>query len=72
VSESHSSPSAIGVFDSGVGGLSVLREIHRLLPDIPTLYFADQGHLPYGPRPADELRLFVEAIAEFLIQRGQG
>jgi glutamate racemase len=56
--------------DSGVGGLSVLREIHRLLPDIPTLYFADQGHLPYGPRPASEICQFVEAIAEFLIEQG--
>jgi glutamate racemase len=64
--------SYIGVFDSGVGGLAVLREIHRLLPDIPTLYFADQGHLPYGPRSADEIRRFVEAIADFLIQRGAG
>jgi glutamate racemase len=61
---------AIGVLDSGVGGLSILREIHRLLPDTPTLYFGDQAHLPYGPRPADEIRRFVEAIADFLIQHG--
>lgn len=60
----------IGVLDSGVGGLSVLREIHRLLPDYPTLYFADQGHLPYGPRSTEELFSFVEAITHFL--RGQG
>ncbi len=61
---------AIGVLDSGVGGLSVLREIHRLLPGIPTLYYADQAHLPYGPRPADEIREYVESIADFLIRRG--
>lgn len=72
MSDPLSSTNAIGVFDSGVGGLSVLREIHHLLPEIPTLYFADQGHLPYGPRPADEIRCFVEAIAAFLIQRGAG
>ncbi len=66
-----SEPSArIGVLDSGVGGLSVLREIHRLLPDYPTLYFADQFHLPYGPRDPAQISLFVEAIARFLIDRG--
>jgi glutamate racemase len=60
----------IGVLDSGVGGLSVLREIHRLLPDHPTLYFADQFHLPYGPRDPQQISTFVEAIARFLIERG--
>jgi len=61
---------SIGVFDSGVGGLSVLREIHRLLPNIPTLYYADQAHLPYGPRPAEEIRGFVEVSVRFLIEQG--
>jgi glutamate racemase len=68
--EQKSGPSYIGVLDSGVGGLSVLREIHRLLPDRPTLYFADQGHLPYGPRPAEEILSFVDAITRFLLDRG--
>jgi glutamate racemase len=58
------------VFDSGVGGLSVLREIHRLLPDIPTLYYADQAHVPYGPRSAEEIHGYVEASVRFLIERG--
>ena len=40
----------IGIFDSGVGGLSVLREIRIQLPFESVLYFADQGHVPYGPR----------------------
>jgi glutamate racemase len=61
---------AVGVFDSGVGGLSVLREIHRQLPNIPTLYFADQAHLPYGPRPAEEIREYVQRAADFLIEQG--
>lgn len=60
----------IGVLDSGVGGLSVLREIHRLLPQHPTIYVADQVHLPYGPRSAEEVRAFVFSIAEFLIEQG--
>lgn len=60
----------IGVFDSGVGGLSVLREIHRLLPDIPTLYYADQAHVPYGVRSPDNIRQLVDRITTFLIARG--
>lgn len=63
---------SIGVLDSGVGGLSVLREIHRLLPEVPTLYYADQAHIPYGPRSADEIRGFVTAITRFLIDQGAG
>jgi glutamate racemase len=60
----------IGVLDSGIGGLSVLRETHLLLPKHPTLYVADQAHLPYGPRPAEETRGYVETITRFLLGRG--
>ncbi|MFN8528083.1 MAG: glutamate racemase [Anaerolineae bacterium] len=56
----------IGVFDSGVGGLSILREIHSLLPAYPTLFFADQGHLPYGPRPHAELLTFSDGIVRWM------
>ena len=60
----------IGVFDSGVGGLSVWREIVRELPDVPTLYVADQAHVPYGPRPLAEVRRFAEGITRFLLAQG--
>jgi glutamate racemase len=60
----------IGIFDSGVGGLSVWREIARQLPHEDTLYFADQAHVPYGPRPQDEVRAFCDGIARFLIDAG--
>lgn len=60
----------VGVFDSGVGGLTVWREITRHLPGEDTLYFADQGHVPYGPRPLAQIRAFSEAIAEFLLAQG--
>jgi len=60
----------IGVFDSGVGGLSVWREIARQLPHENTIYFADQIHIPYGPRPLEQIRQFSEAIARFLLERG--
>lgn len=60
----------IGVFDSGVGGLSVLRAIRRELPEEHILYVADQTHVPYGPRPLDEVRRFAEGITRFLLERG--
>jgi glutamate racemase len=60
----------VGIFDSGVGGLSVWREIVRELPHESTLYVADQAHLPYGPRPADEVLGFAEHITAELIERG--
>lgn len=60
----------IGTFDSGVGGLSVWREIARRLPHEDTLYFADQAHVPYGERSLSEVREFSEAITHFLLDRG--
>jgi len=60
----------IGVFDSGVGGLSVLRALRQVMPAEPALYFADQAHVPYGQRPAAQVRDFSEAITRFLIGRG--
>ncbi len=60
----------VGVFDSGVGGLSVWREIVRALPTESTCYLADQAHVPYGPRDEQELRRFCESIGHFLIDAG--
>jgi glutamate racemase len=62
----------IGVFDSGVGGLSVLRHLRAQLPQADLLYFADSAHVPYGPRPLLEVRGFAEAITRFLLDRGAG
>jgi glutamate racemase len=59
----------IGVFDSGVGGLSVLREIRRELPGEDLLYVADSGHAPYGDKPAELIEARSVAITEFLINR---
>jgi len=60
----------IGVFDSGVGGLSVLRAVRAELTNESILFFADQGHVPYGPRPLQEVRNFSETITRFLVARG--
>lgn len=59
----------IGIFDSGVGGLSVLRAIHYLLPAEQLLYLADQAHVPYGPRPLEEVRHFAYEITQFLLRQ---
>jgi len=61
--------SPIGIFDSGVGGLSVLRAIREQMPEESVIYFGDQGHIPYGPRPMEQIRNFSEAITSFLLQR---
>jgi len=57
----------IGIFDSGVGGLSVLRVIRELLPAEHILYLADQAHIPYGPRQKEEIRAFAYGITKFLL-----
>lgn len=60
----------IGIFDSGIGGLSVLRSIRQQLPGESILYLADQAHVPYGPRTLDQVRSFSTAITRFLIGQG--
>ncbi len=60
----------IGIFDSGVGGLSVLRAIRRELPHEDLIYIADQAHVPYGPRPLLEVRRFAEGITRYLLSQG--
>jgi len=62
--------SLLGIFDSGLGGLSVLREVRRALPGAGVVYVGDQGHVPYGARPMAEVRGFAEGITRFL--QGQG
>ena len=59
----------IGVFDSGVGGLTVLDELRRRLPDESTLYLGDNARAPYGPRPADEVRRFTREAADWLLSQ---
>ncbi len=59
----------IGVFDSGIGGLSVLREIAALLPGRPLVYVADTAYVPYGPRTPEFIRERSAAITSFLLDR---
>ena len=60
----------IGVFDSGLGGLTVLRSLIDLLPDEPVVYFGDTGRFPYGPKPAEEVRGYALEIGDLLVARG--
>src|SRR5512138_472859 len=61
---------AIGVFDSGIGGLTVAREIFRLLPNENVIYFGDTGRYPYGPRSPEIVRKFARQDVNFLIEQG--
>lgn len=60
----------IGVFDSGIGGLTVVREIHRLLPRENTVYFGDTARVPYGPKSESIVRRFALQNARFLTGLG--
>jgi glutamate racemase len=59
----------IGIFDSGVGGLSVWQEIVSLLPEESTVYIGDSGHAPYGKRSADEIYVLTKKAVEFLLKQ---
>lgn len=65
-----SDPVIIGIFDSGVGGLSVLKAIRAQLSCHPVVYLADQAHVPYGARTKDQVRTFSKEIARFLLSQG--
>lgn len=60
----------VGVFDSGVGGLTVLREVRRLLPGEDLVYFGDTARVPYGNKSAETVRGYAEEIVSFLLERG--
>ena len=60
----------IAVFDSGVGGISVLKELVALMPQENYLYFGDSANAPYGDRPTSQVRQLTMAAAEMLLERG--
>ncbi len=60
----------VGVFDSGVGGLSVLHHIRAALPDARLIYVADSGHVPYGDKPASYIERRALTITQFLVDQG--
>lgn len=60
----------IGVFDSGVGGLSVVNAIHKQLPQLEIVYKDDKGHIPYGTRSVEEIYGFVKPIFQQFLDEG--
>jgi glutamate racemase len=60
---------AIGVFDSGIGGLTVLKAIHESLPHENLIYFGDTAHMPYGDKSADLIAHYAEGITKFLLEK---
>ncbi|MBT3241606.1 MAG: glutamate racemase [Bacteroidetes bacterium] len=60
----------IGVFDSGIGGLSVWHEVRALLPHEPVIYMADSDHAPYGRHKPEEIIQYSEEISRFLLSQG--
>lgn len=69
ISSSEPQRQRIGVFDSGVGGLTVLRELYRQLPNESILYFADTARLPYGTRSSSEILQFCFEILNWMVQQ---
>ena len=61
---------AIGIFDSGLGGLTVLDAVQQRLPEVPFLYYADSAHAPYGVRTADDIFALTKAAVEAMWDRG--
>lgn len=70
MTSSELSPGPIGIFDSGVGGLSVLKAVRTRLPNEDLVYLADQAHVPYGSRSLAEVRKFSEGITRCLLSQG--
>ena len=60
----------IGIFDSGAGGLSVYREIRKILPEQDCIYYSDNANCPYGPKPKEFIIRRAKEITEFLLSEG--
>ncbi len=60
---------AIGIFDSGIGGLTVVNAIQKALPEEHLVYFGDTAHLPYGDKSADAIRFYSLKISKFLLEQ---
>lgn len=64
------SAAPIGIFDAGLGGLTVARAVIDLLPNEDLIYFGDTARCPYGPRPPEQIRGFALEIADYLVDEG--
>jgi glutamate racemase len=64
-----SSSNPIGIFDSGIGGLTVANAIQKVLPNESLIYFGDTAHLPYGDKSPDSIKYYAIRICQFLMER---
>ena len=60
----------LGVFDSGIGGLTVARAVFERLPHESVIYFGDTARVPYGPKSPDTVRRYADEIQAYLLRRG--
>jgi glutamate racemase len=60
----------LGIFDSGIGGLTVARQIKKVLPELPMVYFGDTARCPWGDKKAKTIKRYAKEIVEFLIGQG--
>lgn len=68
-SKSKNSENPIGIFDSGIGGLTVANAIHNILPNEQLIYFGDTAHFPYGEKSADSIKYYALRISDFLLKQ---
>ncbi len=65
----HKRTAPIGMFDSGIGGLTVWKEVNQLLPNESIIYYADNAHYPYGPKSQSTIQQFCNRIVDFLLAK---
>ena len=65
----HSPSDPIGIFDSGIGGLTVAQAIVKLMPNENIIYFGDTAHLPYGDKSATTIQAYSIKITHMLLQQ---
>jgi glutamate racemase len=70
IHDHEGTPAVIGVFDSGVGGLTVVKELRRLMPHQPIIYFGDTARTPYGTKGPETITRYAEEDSRFLLQQG--
>lgn len=70
MSSSNKAPSPIGILDSGLGGLSVLNEVHQIMPEESVIYFGDSAWCPYGAKTAEQIQQRVFKITDYLLGHG--
>jgi glutamate racemase len=61
--------SPIGIFDSGIGGLTVAKAIHQQFPNIPIIYYGDTAHFPYGEKTEEQIQSYAKDICDFLLSK---